>query len=173
MDVFAHIASGALLGRAVRPTGPAWAAYTFYGAVAGVSPDVDAPLALAGPDAWAKWHQLYTHSLVGLVWVPLALSLLPFRFAPWRTRFLLALCGWTLHIALDLCSRWPVPVFWPLSSQRWAAELLQQDFSWRIDMLLVTALALTLWDPARAYARELAVVSGFVVAGWLALGLPT
>ncbi len=40
-------------------------------------------------------------------------------------------------------------------------------------MLLVSALALTLWDPARAYARELAVVSGFVVAGWLALGLPS
>jgi len=173
LDPFAHLASGALLGRAVRPTGEAWPAFALFGLAAGIAPDVDAPLALFGADVWGRWHQLFTHSLVGLLWVPLGLSLLPFRFAPWRTRFALALGGWTLHVVLDLVARWPVPVAWPASDEKWALLLLVRDFSWTIDMLLVVGLALTLWDPARPHARWIAVTTALIVAGWLMAGLPT
>ena len=110
---------------------------------AGLSPDIDAPVALLGPEAWVRWHHLYTHSLVGLVWVPLALSLLPLRFAPWRTRFALALAGWALHVTLDVVGRWPVPVLWPLSETRWALYRLDRDFSLTLDLVLIVGLAAT------------------------------
>jgi membrane-bound metal-dependent hydrolase YbcI (DUF457 family) len=173
LDLFAHLASGALLGRAFRPTGEHWASFALFGAAAAISPDVDAPLALLGTETWAKYHQVFTHSLVGLAVVPLGLSLLPFRFAPWRTRYVLALSGWCLHVSLDLCANWEVPVPWPLSQDRWALQLLDQDFSWPLDMLLVVGLALTLWQPAMRHARTLSIATAVLLALWLAIGLPT
>jgi len=173
LDAFAHLASGGLLGRAFRPTGEDWIPFAVFGAVAAISPDVDAPLALLGTDAWAKYHQVFTHSLIGLALVPLALSLVPFRFATWRDRYVLALSGWLLHVILDICANWEVPVLWPISQDRWALHLLDRDFSWPIDMLLVVALASTLWQPAMRHARTLAIATTVLLALWLASGLPT
>jgi membrane-bound metal-dependent hydrolase YbcI (DUF457 family) len=170
VDLIAHAASGALLGRAARPTGATWPAFALYGAAAGLSPDIDAPLALAGADAWARFHQVATHSLVGLVWVPLALAALPFRFAPWRTRYALALAGFAVHVFLDVVARWPVPLLWPISDARTALYLLEVDFSWRLDMAIVTGLALSCWDPARRHARAIAAATALVLALSLALG---
>ncbi len=173
MDLFAHLASGGLLGRSFRPTGDKWVPFAVFGAVAAISPDVDAPLALLGPEVWAKYHQLFTHSLVGLVLVPLALSLIPFRFAPWQTRYVLALAGWSLHVFLDVCANWGVPVLWPISRDRWALHLLDSDFSWRIDMLLIVGLASTLWEPATGYARTISIATAILLAIWFISGLPT
>lgn len=173
MDAFAHLASGALLGRSSRPTGQRWLGFALFGAAAAISPDVDAPLALVGADAWAKYHQLLTHSLIGLVLVPLALASLPFRFAPWRTRYLLSVSGWLIHVVLDVCANWGVPVLWPLSSERWALHQLDSDFSWAIDMVFVVGLALTLWNPAMRHARPVALATAAAVALWLVADLPT
>ncbi len=173
LDAFAHLASGGLLGRSFRPTGEDWVPFAVFGAVAAISPDADAPLALLGTEAWATHHQVFTHSLIGLVWVPLALSLIPFRFAPWRHRYLLALSGWFLHVVLDVCANWGVPVLWPLSQDRWALHLLDRDFSWPIDMLLVVGLASTLWQPAMRHARILSIATATLLVLWLVAGLPT
>ena len=173
MDAFAHLASGGLLGRCFQPTGKGWVAFALFGAVAAISPDVDAPLALLGTETWAKHHQVFTHSLIGLVLVPLALSLIPFRFAPWRDRYPLCLAGWILHVALDVCANWDVPVLWPVSQDRWALHLLERDFSWPIDMLLVVGLASTLWQPAMRYARTLAIATAVLLALWLVGDFPT
>ena len=173
MDAFAHLASGALLGRAFRPGGARWPAFALYGAAAGVSPDLDAPLALFGPEAWSRWHQLYTHSLVGIISIPLLLSSLPLHFAQWRQRYALALVGWMLHLVLDVSARWPVPVLWPLSDQTWALYRLDSDFSWIVDMLFVVGLGLTLWDRAMPRARWISLGSFVAVGTWLVLGLPT
>ncbi len=105
--------------------------------------------------------------------VPLALSLFPFQFAPWRTRYSLALSGWLLHVLLDICANWEVPLLWPVSQNRWALHLLDADFSWSIDMLLVLGLALTLWQPAMSHARALSIATAAVIVLWLAAGLPT
>ncbi len=161
------------MGRAFQPTGERWVPFAVFGAVAAVSPDVDAPLALLGTEAWAKHHQVFTHSLLGCVWVPLALSLLPLRFAPWRVRYVLALFGWLLHVVLDVCANWEVPVMWPVSQDRWALHLLDRDFSWPIDMLLVVGLASTLWQPTMRHARSLAIATAALLALWLVAGLPT
>ena len=173
MDAFAHLASGCLLGRSFKPVGEHWRAYALFGAAAAISPDVDAPVALFGAEAWAQHHQVYTHSLVGLALVPLALSLLPFRFAVWRTRYGLALAGWLLHVLLDVVANWGVPVLWPLSQERWALRLLDADFSWRIDMLLVLGVAATLWNPVMRHARAISLVTAVILAVWLVTGLPT
>jgi membrane-bound metal-dependent hydrolase YbcI (DUF457 family) len=162
-----------LLGRAFLPTGERWVPFALFGAVAAISPDVDAPLALLGAEAWATHHQLFTHSLIGLALVPLALSLFPFQFAPWPTRYTLALSGWLLHVLLDVCANWEVPLLWPVSRNRWALHLLDTDFSWPIDMLLVLGLALTLWQPAMIHARALSVATAAILVLWLAAGLPT
>ncbi len=172
MDAFAHLASGALLGRAARPTGEHWRQFAFFGAIAGISPDIDAPIALFGAEAWAQWHQLLTHSLLGLAVVPALLASLPFRFALFRTRYALALSGWSLHVLLDVVARWPVPVLWPLGTQRWALFLTQSDFSWSLDMLLVVGLATSLWEPAMRHGRSIALATGIVLVVWLYAGLP-
>ncbi len=162
-----------MLGRAFLPTGEHWVAFSVFGAVAAISPDVDAPLVLLGTEAWAKHHQVFTHSLIGVALVPLIFSLFPFQFAPWRTRYTLALSGWLLHVVLDFCANWEVPLLWPVSQDRWALHLLDTDFSWPIDMLLVLGLALTLWQPAMSHARALSVATAAVLVLWLAAGLPT
>ncbi len=172
MDAFAHLASGALLGRAVRPTGDHWQRVALFGALAGLSPDIDAPIALWGADAWAEWHQLFTHSLLGLLVIPALCSVLPFRFAPWNKRYALALAGWGLHVVLDVVSRWPVPIAWPLSSQRWALFLTTSDFVWSIDMILVLGLAVSLWEPAMRFARSIAIATYLVMIAWLAWTIP-
>ena len=162
-----------MLGRAFLPTGEHWVPFAVFGAVAAISPDVDAPLVLLGTEAWAKHHQVYTHSLIGVALVPLLLSLFPFQFAPWRTRYTLALSGWLLHVALDICANWEVPLLWPVSQNRWALHLLDTDFSWPIDMLLVLGLAITLWQPAMSHARAVSVATAAVLVLWLTVGLPT
>lgn len=69
---------------------------------------------------WAEHHQVYTHSLLGLLFVPALLSALPFTFTPWPVRYGLALGGWALHVALDFVANWPIPVPWPLSDERYS-----------------------------------------------------
>jgi membrane-bound metal-dependent hydrolase YbcI (DUF457 family) len=173
VDAFAHLASGALIGRFACPTGRRWPAYALFGAAAAISPDIDAPLALFGHEVWAQHHQVYTHSLLGLLWVPALLSWLPFSFVRWRIRYLLSLAGWFMHVSLDFVANWPVPLLWPLTDDRYSLGLLSQDFSWRLDMLLVTGLAATLWDRAMPHARLVCVITWAALAAWLALGLPT
>ena len=157
----------------MRPTGDRWASVAVFGALAGLSPDVDAPLALLGHDMWHDWHQLFTHSLVGVVWVPVLMSLLFPKIGSWRMRYGFALAGWALHVLLDVCARWPVPVPWPVSNARFAWYAIERDFSWPVDMIFVLGLAVTLWDPAQKHARPIVGAIAVLVAGWLLLGLPT
>ena len=172
MDIFAHSISGALLGRAVRPEGNNRKSVVIYGALAGISPDIEAPIALLGSDVWYRWHQIFTHSLFGLLWVPLFISLLPWRFSRWKIRYLIALAGWGIHVLLDLCAKWPVPLIWPFSDQKWTFSFLSSDFSLIIDMILLVGLALTFWDPVQKHARWLSIATAAIIAVWFALGLP-
>jgi membrane-bound metal-dependent hydrolase YbcI (DUF457 family) len=158
------------LARSVMPAGTGSLRDFSY-----IAPDIpEFPLLLSGPDAWHTWHQVFTHSLAGLLWIPPVLALLVFRWDV-STRFKLgmAYAGWALHVALDVVARWPVPLLWPVSDERYALNRLDADFSWGLDMLLVVGLAITLWGPARAKARLIAVAVAGVLAGWLILGLPT
>jgi len=173
MDIFAHTASGMLLGRAFQPAGPNWRSFLAFGAIAGILPDLDLPIALLGHDAWFRWHQVLTHSLPGLIFLPLLPALIPFGIPSFKTRYFLALSGWTVHVCLDLAARWPVPLLWPLSDQRWTFRLIRADFSWIIDMLLLIGLALSLWEPAIRHGRRIAVATFAGVAAWLLLGFPT
>lgn len=172
MDIFAHSTSGALLGRSIRPEGNDRKSVVLYSTLAGISPDIEAPIALLGYDVWYRWHQLFTHSLFGMLWVPLLISLLPFRFTKWKTRYFIALAGWGIHILLDLCAIWPVPLLWPLSDQKWTISFLAADFSLIIDMILLVGLALTCWGPVEKYARLISTATAAVIAVWFALGLP-
>ena len=97
----------------------------------------------------------------------------PVPIRPWRDRYLLCLSGWFLHVVLDVCANWEVPVLWPVSQDRWALHLLERDFSWPIDMLLVVGLASTLWQPAMRHARILSIATAALLALWLVAGLPT
>ena len=74
---------------------------------------------------------------------------------------------------MDVVARWPVPVPWPLSSERWALYLIAQDFSLTIDIVLVVGLLATLYDPLQPRARPIALGTAALVTVWLAAGLPT
>lgn len=172
MDVIAHGVAGALLGRSIAPRGEDAGYIATFCAIAALSPDIDFPLALLGHDVWYHHHQLYTHSLLGLLWVPALLAALSKRLS-FRRAYPLALVGWGLHVVMDVCARWPVPVPWPLSDARWCWRLIAADFSWIVDMILLVGLLLTLWDPARPHARWIAIGTGIFAGGWMLAGLPT
>lgn len=74
---------------------------------------------------------------------------------------------------MDPFAHLAVPLLWPALDEKWALFLLERDFSWTIDMLLVLGLAASLWDPARPYARWIVLATASIVAGWLLGGLPT
>lgn len=162
-----------LLGQSFQTESIQRKKFIVFGGVAGFIPDIDIPIALLGHDAWFKWHQLFTHSLIGLVCLPLLLALIPLDFASFKVRYQLALSGWFMHIGFDLAARWPVPLLWPISEHRWAFFMIRDDFSWIIDMLLIIGLAISLWDPMLEYGRRIAGATFIFVATWLILGLPT
>ncbi len=161
------------MGRAFQPEGLHRKAFIIFGGTAGFLPDIDIPIALMGHNAWFRWHQLFTHSLIGLLFLPLLLALIPFKFASFRIRYGMSLCGWILHICLDLSARWPVPLLWPLTEKRWSFMMIKDDFSWIVDMLLIIGLAISLWDPMVKHGRRIANATLIFVAAWLILGLPT
>ena len=82
-----------------------------------------------------------------------------------KRKYDISLAGWSLHVSLDFVANWPMPLFWPVTSERYSLGLLSQDFSWRLDMLLVIGLAATLWDRAMPHARPIFLITWVAMAG--------
>jgi len=124
MDPFTHAAAGAALGEAVlgRRLGNKAAA---YGAVLGITPDIDYLVAIFFSDAaQLNIHRTYTHSLLALVLVMLLMGWVlrkrypgtqrepPVRF---RQGSLLAGLAYGSHLLLDVMTSYGVQLFRPFS----------------------------------------------------------
>lgn len=117
--------------------------------LAGLLPDLDAALYLGGPDLFLRFHQLYTHNIVAMVVLPfvVASALTRFTRATFSTLLAVAYAATLTHITFDLIGLWPVPLAFPFSTERWALFLLEEDFAWPLDAVLVLAAVLSFWDP--------------------------
>lgn len=98
--------------------------------LAGTAADADWITYLFGPGAFLAVHRTVTHSLLGMIAVALVVSG-AFSFAirkrdSLRVRFpqafLLSAAGSFLHVGLDLCDSYGVPLLWPFRRKWFAAD---------------------------------------------------
>ncbi len=170
MDLFGHAALSLLAGRAVAREPAERRATTAVALTAGLLPDIDAVSYLGGADLFLAMHQRYTHNLLVMSLFPLVVGVVASRFTVvrWPVMLAAAYAGALLHLCADLVGIWPVPLAWPFGDGRFCLALLDQDFSWAMDVVLVVGAALSFWDPVAASPWKVRAVLVAAVAAALA-----
>lgn len=141
MDPVTHIASGAILGQAVRrrffPEAKAFLPFCIAGAWL---PDIDNLVGRGNPELYLLHHRGLTHSLVGGIGLALLLAgtarlcSQEYRLKP---TFLLAYGLVLLHIFLDLVTSYGTQVLLPFSNARLTLDaVFIVDPFWTLAMLL-------------------------------------
>lgn len=113
-------------------------------AAASLFPDIDSLALLISREAYAQHHRVFTHSLSGWVICGALLALLTARHDLKRW-YLIDWGLWSLgmagHTAADLITRWPIPVFYPFTQQRWSFAIVSWGDGLLTGMWLVLAVA--------------------------------
>ena len=171
MDITSHALSGMLLGFVVEPQPPAkermWR-WPLLGALAASLPDVDAVTALGGPDAFKRFHQLYTHNVIAFALAPVCVAAIVARLSrreDFARLWLLFQCGFALHLLGDLIAQWPLKFLYPFSTRGWSYGFIHRDFSLVIPFLLLVFAGAGFWDPAIPRRRWIGVAG--LIAGTL------
>jgi inner membrane protein len=142
-------------------------------AVAANLPDVDAVTRLwGGTEGYLAYHRTLTHSVAGLVLLPLLLAVflrLFNRTIPFRTLYLIGFAGVMSHIGLDLLTGWGTMLFYPFITQRFSLPWVFIIDAYVLGTLLVATIAFLSFPGYRkALARGalalLVVYAGF--CGW-------
>jgi membrane-bound metal-dependent hydrolase YbcI (DUF457 family) len=172
MDLFGHTALSLLAGRAVASDPGDRRATTVAALTAGLLPDADVVSYLGGADLFLAVHQRYTHNAVAIVVLPLVVGAVVGHLgrARWPLAMAAAYLGMGLHVGADVCGIWPVPLAWPFGEWRFCFALLEQDFSWPLDLVMVLGAAISLWTPVadRPWAVRIALAAS-IVAGAIVL----
>ncbi|RME54667.1 metal-dependent hydrolase [Candidatus Woesearchaeota archaeon] len=95
--------------------------------VAGNLPDIDFVLRFFGALFYLSHHRVYTHSVLGIILLAVALALIVkyvFKKKESFKYFLLALIAIIGHVFLDLITSFGTEVFYPISSARLAYSLI-------------------------------------------------
>ena len=91
-------------------------------------PDIDIVLEARSDAAYILFHRGLTHSLVGLVLLPVALAAGLYWAYGGRTRFgwlaLVSAAGVAMHLLYDLVTSWGTMLLYPFSSERFALDWL-------------------------------------------------
>jgi inner membrane protein len=91
-------------------------------------PDIDIVLEARSDAAYILFHRGLTHSLVGLVILPLALAAGLWWAHGGRTRFswlaLISAAGVAMHLLYDVVTTWGTMLLYPFSSERFALDWL-------------------------------------------------
>lgn len=172
MDIFGHAFSGLLIGTLLEPgpllrdPSPPRTSWAWMGALAATFPDVDAVSYLWGPEAFARHHQIYTHTILAFLALPPLLALLVRRLgfagSPARTA-LLFYAGMAAHLLGDVIATWPLRFLLPFSDRGFAFAFIHRDFSLGLALLLGVFAATCRWDGALPARRALALAG--LVAG--------
>ncbi|HYO47910.1 MAG TPA: metal-dependent hydrolase, partial [Gemmatimonadota bacterium] len=108
MDNVSHSLAGWALSRAVGPRRPPGTTLALV--LASNLPDIDIVLEARSDAAYLLFHRGLTHSLVGLVILPLVLAAGLWWAYGGRTRFdwlaLVCACGVALHLLYDVVTPW-------------------------------------------------------------------
>jgi membrane-bound metal-dependent hydrolase YbcI (DUF457 family) len=110
-------------------------------AAASLFPDIDSVTFFMSREAYSQFHRVFTHSLGGWVLCGAILALLT-AHRDLKRWFLIDWGMWALgmmgHTAIDLITRWAIPVFYPLLDVRWSLAIV----SWGDGVLTGTWLGL-------------------------------
>ncbi len=121
MDPVTHVASGILVGQAVRGRFPPGRWLIFFTALAAWIPDIDNVVTFLGPEAYMRYHRGLTHSILGgaVLAALLAAAFRPLcRAAPFFKVFALAYGCILLHDVLDVITTYGTQIFLPFSDAR-------------------------------------------------------
>ncbi|QLA19548.1 hypothetical protein GD604_07240 [Desulfolutivibrio sulfoxidireducens] len=165
MDPVTHIASGILVGQAVRDRFPPGKWLIFFTALCAWIPDIDNFVTYFGPEAYMRYHRGLTHSILGgaVLAALLAAAFRPLsRAAPFLKVFALAFGCILMHDFLDLITTYGTQLLLPFSDARLGLP------------------AVFIVDPVYTGVMLVAVVLGFVLKtrgrtvalvalGWLVL----
>ncbi len=171
MDPLTHGLLGALLAGALGVHLKYGNAATAILVLASIAPDLDALAIVFGPQRYFQCHRSLFHSVSGAAVLALAVAAVAYAVTPAKDfPLLLALAsaGMALHLAVDLLSSWPIPLFAPFAHRR-----ICFDITWFISLtiLLIAAGALVwmLADPPNAQpiaAAGLAVIALYIAFRW-------
>jgi len=179
MDSLTQIALGACVAAACVPAAHRRKALV-VGAMLGTMPDLDVVVDYGDPVANFTQHRGFSHSLIVLV--PLAVALWwamkrwwpPVREAPGRW-FAAVMLTLTTHVLLDAHTAYGTQLWWPLDSPPVAwATLFIIDPTYTLPLLI--AAVVTLWRPRIAtagwcLAAALALSTAYLGWSWIAQGI--
>lgn len=144
MHVPTHLALSWLIGHRLRERRDrrlvAWA---------GVAPDLDALLLLAGADAFRRYHHNLTHGIVAGVIVTVLFTLLARE--RWKVAGL-AFLTFHFHLSCDLVGAgrdWPIVYLYPFSRYEYFAPYGWPLASWQNATITVAALVAIAWVGVR------------------------
>ena len=121
MDTLTHALTGAVISNLGFKKQIPGAGFTLV--TASVLPDIDWASRFFGIAAYLKYHRSFTHSLPGIIFLTIILTLIVklfFRRADLRTTFLLSLFGGLFHLLMDLINPYGTQAFYPFLSERYA-----------------------------------------------------
>lgn len=101
----------------------------FCGALGGLAPDLDSFIRSSTDPLLGKmFHRHFTHSLffipIGAAVVAFILWLIFFRKKSLKTIYFYTLLGYATHALLDTCTSYGTLLFWPLTSMRFAWDII-------------------------------------------------
>lgn len=171
MDNVSHSLAGWALARAAGPVRPRGTTLALV--LASNLPDIDIVLQARSGADYLLFHRGLTHSLVGLVALPLALATGLWWSYRRRTRFgwlaLVCACGVGMHLVYDVVTPWGTMLLYPVSSARFALDwLFIVDFvTWGLPIGVL--LASRRWPQRARRATAVWLVALVVYAGSAAL----
>lgn len=126
MDIITHLASGAVVAQALRqPQDGRW--LLLFGMLAAAAPDLDNFSSYFGAEAYMRHHRGLLHSvLVGFLLAALLSGLFTLvnKRVPFKRGWLLAYLCLTLHSVLDLFTFYGTQLLAPLSTRRFAFDIM-------------------------------------------------
>jgi inner membrane protein len=126
LDNVSHTLTGWALSRAAGSSPPPGTTLALV--LASNVPDIDVVLEARSDAAYILFHRGLTHSLIGLVVLPVALAAALWWAYGGRTRFgwlaLVSAAGVAMHLLSDLVTPWGTMLLYPFSSERFALDWL-------------------------------------------------
>lgn len=185
MDTITHGIAGALLGKGFFSQREAKVAI-FAATVGAVFPDSDiiADIVTRDPLSIVKYHRALTHSFVAMPFFALLLAALTPPALEWLKRrypslrdwqaprfwklTLIYLVGIASHILLDGMTSFGTRMWWPISKERVAWDMLFiVDFSFTAILLLPQVVAWIYREPSRTRRRAVSCWVLFTIAAFL------
>ncbi len=134
-------------------------------ATASLFPDIDSVSLFISRDTYYAYHRVFTHALGGWVLCGAMLALIT-AHRHLKRWFLIDWGLWAIgmagHTAADIITRWPIPVFYPLSERSWSFGLVSWGDAFLTTIWPGLALVAAVWPKQRRFLSAIAVAVGLL-----------